>query len=257
MTTTQEAIQPVKSTDLTGKVALVTGGGTGIGRASAELMAARGAQVLVSGRREDPLAELSESNPDQISYFQADVSQADDRARLVETAIDRYGRLDTLVNNAGFGAGGPFTETTDEDMEYLTKVNLVAPAVLTRIAVPHLSASGGSVVNISSTAGRSAFAGVSVYAATKAGLNHLTRVLAAELGPMGIRVNAVAPGLTRTDMAREFLEQEGLEEMMVSMTPLGRVGDVDDVAKAVAYLASDDAAWVTGQIVDASGGLML
>ena len=257
MTTTQEAIRPVKSADLAGKVALVTGGGTGIGRASAKRLAELGAQVLVSGRREDPLAELSESNPDQIGYFQTDVSQADDRARLVETAIERYGRLDTLVNSAGTGVMKPFTDLTDEEIEYVARVNLVAPAALARSAAPHLSASGGSIINISSTAGRAIMPGTHIYAATKAGLNQLTRILAAELGPMGIRVNAVAPGATRTDMLNEFLKQEGMEDRMVSMTPLGRIADPDDVAKAVAYLASDDASWVTGQILDSAGGFML
>ena len=241
--------------DFNNKVVIVTGGGTGIGRAITEKFAENGAQVLITGRRESPLQELSQSFPENVSILQADLTKAEDRKQIIQTAIDRHGQIDVLVNNAGIAPVAPLQESTDEDFEQAYLTNLVAPASLMREAIPHLGKSKGSIINISSIGARAVLSGMSAYTCSKAALDHLTRTAAVELGPLGIRVNAVAPGMTETEMAESSIEQMG--EMMVSMTPLGRLGKPDDIARAVFLLASDDAGWVTGQILDASGGLML
>ena len=241
--------------DFNNKVVIVTGGGTGIGRAITETFAKNSAKVLITGRREAPLQELSQGFPEKVSILQADVTKAEDRKKIIQTTIDRYGQIDVLVNNAAMFPMGPFQETTDEDFEQTYLTNLVAPASLIREAIPHLGKTKGSVINTSTVGARAVTAGVSAYVCSKAALNHLTRVLAVELGPLGIRVNAVAPGVTKTDMAKPFIEQYG--EMMMSMTPLGRFGEPIDIARVVLLLASEDAGWVTGQILEASGGVAL
>ena len=238
------------------KVVVVTGGGTGIGRASTELFAKNGARVLIAGRRQEPLVELSNLYPKNVSFIQSDVTDAEDRANILQTAIERYGRIDALVNCAGLAPLSSFEETNDEEFEKTYLTNLIAPASLIRLAIPHLSETKGAVVNVSTTMGRAKFPGAIPYSCSKAALNHLTQVLAVELGPTGIRVNAVAPGATKTDMVEEVLDQWGAETL-VSMTPLGRLGEPAEIAKAVCFLASPDAEWVTGQILDSSGGFML
>lgn len=235
------------------KVVIVTGGGTGIGRAITETFAKNGARVLITGRREAPLQELSQNFPEKVSFIQADVTKAEDRKKTIQTAIDRYGQINVLVNNAGIAPMLPLQESKDEDFEQAYLTNLIAPASLIRETVPHLSKTKGSVINISTIGATAAAPGTSPYTCSKAALDQLTRVLATELGPMGIRVNAVAPGMTKTEMAEPFIEQMG--EMMVSMTPLGRLGEPIDIARTVLLLASDDAGWLTGQILNASGGL--
>ncbi|MGR8949253.1 MAG: SDR family NAD(P)-dependent oxidoreductase [Gammaproteobacteria bacterium] len=237
-------------------VAIVTGGGTGIGRATAEFFASKGAKVLISGRREGPLKEVEKSFPDNISILSADVSDSADRERIIDTTIVRYGRLDTLINCAAIAVIGGLQETTDREIEESCATNLIAPASLIRSAVPHLATTSGSVVNVSSTGGHTSVPGYFPYVISKAALEHLTRVLAVELGPLGIRVNALAPGFTKTEMSEPVVDAFG-EDMILAMTPLGRYGEPLDIAKAISLLASRDAGWVTGQIVDASGGFML
>ena len=241
--------------DFNDKVVIVTGGGTGIGRAITETFAKSGAKVLITGRREAPLQELSQSFPEKVSIIQADVTKAEDRKKIIQTAIERYGQIDVLVNNAGANPTGPIQESTDEDFVEAYMTNLVAPAALIREAIPHLSKTKGSVVSTSTIGARAVFSGMSAYSCSKAALDHLTRIAAVELGPLGIRVNAVAPGMVKTPMAAPFIDQMG--DMMVSMTPLGRLGEPIDIAQAVLMLASDNAGWVTGQILDTSGGLMV
>jgi meso-butanediol dehydrogenase / (S,S)-butanediol dehydrogenase / diacetyl reductase len=239
------------------KVVIVTGGGTGIGKAIAERFVTADARVLVVGRREVPLAALAEQYPAaRLSYLVADLTRAEDRARIVPTAIDRYGRLDVLVNNAGAFCLGGIEHTTDEQYEQVYATNVVAPASLIRAAVPHLTPTRGCVINLSTVVARAAFPGTSVYVSSKAALNQLTRVLARELGPLGIRVNAVAPGATKTEMGNDALDAFG-EEAFVSMTPLGRIGEPADIAQSVYFLASPEGAWITGQILEASGGMSL
>ncbi len=242
--------------DFNNKVVIVTGGGTGIGRAITETFAKKSAKVLITGRREGPLKELSQGFPEQVSFIQTDVAKAEDRKKIIQTAIDRYGQIDVLVNNAALGPTiAPLKESSDEDFIQAYLTNLVAPASLIREAIPHLGKTKGTVINISTIGARTVKSGMLPYTCSKAALDHLTRNLATELGPLEIRVNVVAPGMTKTDMAEPFIDQMG--EMMVSMTPLQRLGKPVDIARSVLLLASDEAGWVTGQILDASGGFML
>lgn len=241
---------------LNGKIALVTGGGTGIGKAIVEAFVAEGAKVVITGRREAPLKALASAHPDAIAYVTADVAKPGDPKRALEFTQETFGKLDILVNNAGTFNGKPLVETTDEEIALLTSVNFNGLVSTTREAIPFLLETKGSVLNVSSVAGKGVW-GAAVYSATKAAVDQLTRVLAAELGPQGIRVNVVAPGMTETDMATDLLQVDEVVQGTVAQTPLRRIGRPEDIAGAALFLASDDASWVTGQLLQASGGLLL
>ena len=246
--------------DLAGKSALITGGGTGIGKATALRFADAGCNVLICGRRTAPLMETSEKDPEKISFIQADVGNDAERHAALDAAIERHGRLDVLVNNAATETTAPFADHTQEQIERLLRINLLAPMMLIHEALPHLTESKGCVVNVSSAAARYQGmppANLAPYASTKAGLNQLSRVLATELGPSGIRVNVVSPGLTDTEIAAEAVNNPKFLAGLKAITPLGRVGTADDIARVIFFLASDEARWVTGQVIDASGGFWL
>ena len=237
------------------KVALVTGGGTGIGRAVAEALVAEGAKVVVTGRREEPLKQLAGQYPAAGRYVTTDVTEKGAPANAVRFAIEQFDRLDVLVNNAGMGTLAPLVELDDDALEQTLSVNVRGVLITTREAIPYLSKSGGAVVNISSTLAQASMPGASAYSGAKAAVERITSALAAELGPQGIRLNSVAPGVTETDMSAG-IPQEILDGM-IAQTPLGRLGRPEDIAKAVVFLASDDASWITGQVLQSSGGLML
>lgn len=243
-----------------GKCGIVTGGGTGIGRATAERLAAAGADVIICGRREVSLREVAESYPERIGYLAVDIGDEIDCRALIEAAIDRHGRLDMLVNNAAASVNSPFSVLSLDIMKVTLDVNLLAPMHLIHLELPHLIQSVGTVVNVSSAGARYQGmppAGMSCYAASKAGLNQLTRVLATELGEHGIRVNAVSPGMTDTEMAADAMKEPAYVAGLEALIPLGRIGRPDDVARVIEFMLSEDAGWVTGQVVDATGGFWL
>ena len=237
------------------KVALITGGGTGIGKAIAEALVAEGAKVVVTARREQPLKQLAADHPQAVRYITTDVTEKGAPAKAVRFVTEQFDRLDILINNAGVGAVAPLVELDDEAIQRTYGVNVQGALITTREAIPHLSKNGGSVINISSTLAQASMSGAAAYSGSKAAIERLTSALAVELGPQGIRVNSVAPGLTKTDMS-DGVPQEMIDGM-VAQTPLGRIGQPEDIAKAVAFLASDDASWITGQVLQSSGGLML
>lgn len=242
-----------------GKIALVTGGGTGIGRATAELMLEQGGRVFVVGRHEAPLASLATGNAGRVGYLPLDLTTADGPQRAVAACVEAFGDLDILVNNAGVSMNRPLAETTDADIDAVLGINLQAPLRMIREALPYLRARRGCVVNVSSTLARWSMAGRTVYTMSKAALERLTRTLAVELGPQSVRINAVAPGVTETAMDAADADEPGQfsTESIIAQTPLGRIGKPRDIASAIAFLASDEAAWITGQTLQSSGGFML
>jgi 3-oxoacyl-[acyl-carrier protein] reductase len=247
--------------DLTGKSALVTGGSRGIGRACCLALARAGARVCVNYRLESPSAELTveeiENAGGEAFALAADVARPDDAEMLVDETVQRLGGIDILVNNAGIWKGSPVEEMTDAEWEETLSINLTGTFFCTRAAVPFMkSARSGRIVNISSTAGQRGEAFHSHYAASKGAVISFTKSLAVELAPHGIAVNCVAPGWVATDMSRESLLGPEREAILASI-PLGRVARPEEIAGAVAFLASDLASFVTGEILNVNGGAVL
>ncbi len=243
---------------MTGKVAVVTGASRGIGRAIAERLARDGAQVVVnyarsSERAEQVVAGIREQRG-HATAIQADMGQPEEIARLFEQTAERFGRLDILVNNAGAYEARPLERSDEAHYAALFDVNVRGVLLASREAARRFGDTGGRIINISSGAARAAVPGGAVYAASKAAVEALTRCHAAELGPRGITVNAVAPGFTQSDMLDVALPMDA-REAMIALTALGRLGRPEDIADVVAFLASDDARWITGETLGASGGL--
>ncbi len=240
---------------LAGKVALVTGGGTGIGRAIVEELVEQGARVVAVGRRAEPLDEVARCLGDRVAVLSADVTR--DAQRVIAFALERFSRLDVLVNNAGAFHKAPLAQTSDAQIAQMLAVNVQAPLSLSREAVDALTRTRGCIINVSSAAGSYVRVGLVAYGAAKAAMHHATKVLAVELGPHGIRCNAVAPGLTRSEMTEPIFDAPEALGFFLEHTALGRVGEPVDIARVVAFLASDEAGWVTGQTIAVSGGLLL
>lgn len=246
---------------LTDKVVVITGGSSGIGHAAALDCATRGARVLVTGRRPAQL-EAVVALHSNIDGLVADVAVPEDATRTIAAAIEKWGRLDVLVNNAGAGAILPLADATATAIASIFAVNVVGPSLLTAAALPHLGAAKGAVINVSSTFGQKSGAGLSHYAASKAALEHLTRCWALELAPRGIRVNAVAAGPTEsgalTGMMGLSPEQAAtVEDQERRQIPLGRRGRPEDVARWIVRLADPASDWITGQVIGVDGGLAL
>jgi 3-oxoacyl-[acyl-carrier protein] reductase len=246
---------------LDGKVALVTGGGTGIGRAIAETFVAAGAQVVIAGRRESTLKEAMKSlgGAEHALAAAGDVTDGADRRRFVQTAVDTFGGLDILVNNAGAVGTGPLGILDEELWSRLLAVNVTAPLLLTREALPHLRERRGVVLNVSTGAALQPVAGFGAYGATKAALNHASKVLALEAAPE-VRVNILSPGGVDTDIFETFVPKEdvpGIKERYATMAPLGRIGRPRDIASAALFLCSDAGGFVTGANLCVDGGLNL
>lgn len=246
--------------DLTGKSALVTGGSRGIGAACCRMLAQAGARVAVNFQLERPHADLLVRRIGEAGgtafCLAADVSRPDEAEMLVDETVDRFGRLDIVVNNAGIWRGSPIEEISDGEWAEMIGVNLTGSFHILRAAVPHLKRSRGRIINISSTAGQRGEAFHSHYAATKGAIISLTKSLAAELAQDGVLVNCVAPGWVETDMTRDSLAGEDRAAILAAI-PLGRVGRPEEIAGAVLYLASDLASFVTGEILNVNGGAVL
>ncbi len=240
---------------------LVTGGGSGLGRGVAEYMATRGARVTITGRREEKLAEAASAIGPNCATAAGDVTVEADRQRMINTAVRHGGGLHGLVNSAGNMLRGPITELAAEDILDVMNTNVVAGMRLTGLAVPHLKKSGGAVVFVGSVHTRRAFPGASPYAASKGAVEVLAQVLAAELGPKGIRVNCLLPGAVPTELnvragvADSFDDNAARLESMAEDHPLGRIGTPQEIAEAVDHLLR--AEWTTGASVIVDGGLSL
>lgn len=246
--------------ELTGKVAIVTGASKGIGAGIAKHLAAAGAAVAVNyassrAGADKVVAEIIANGGKAIAVH-ADVAKKADVKKMVDATLASFGRLDILVNNAGVFHFQPLDAVTEADFHRQFDTNVLGMILVTQEAVKHFGTGGGSVINLTSIAGASAIPNSVVYSATKAAIDSLTRVLAAELGPRKIRVNAIAPGVTVTEGFEAMGEaSKNFEAYALAQTPLGRVGQPDDIAKLAVFLASDQSAWITGERIAASGGL--
>ncbi|CCH30716.1 SDR family oxidoreductase [Actinosynnema sp. NPDC047251] len=247
----------------TGRVALITGAGTGIGAATARLVVAEGGKVVLTGRRPAPLAEVAGPLGDAALALPADAADGAAMAAVVAEATERLGRIDVVVANAGGHGLGTAAETTDEGWQLALDANLTSAFVTIRAALPGLVDGGGSVVLVSSLAGLFAGPAVAGYTATKHALIGLSRSIARDYGKHGVRSNVVCPGWVRTAMADEqmdrFGESRGLSRddayaLLTENTPLGRPADAEEVASVIAFLASSDASIVSGAIVTADAG---
>ena len=248
------------SLKLEGKVAIVTGASKGIGAGIAKSLAAAGAAVTVNyaSSREGADAVVNEIKGagGKAIAVQGSVTSTEDVQRLFAETVAAFGPVDIVVNNAGVYAFAPVEEVTAEDFNRQFSTNVLGPILTTQEALKHFPAGGGSIVNISSVVSDSPGPNGSVYSATKGALNTLTKALAIELAARNIRVNTVSPGLTETEgITTAGIKGSDFEASILATTPLGRIGQPDDIARAVTFLASDDASWITGDKINASGGL--
>jgi len=239
---------------------VITGGGSGIGAATARHFAARGAKVTICGRRKDKIDAVARDIGTNCVAVAADVTIAADRQRLVDAALRHGGGIDALISNAGNMYRAPVTELDEAQLLGLFHTNVIAGMLLSGLATPHLEARSGAIVFIGSVHARRAFPGASPYAATKGAIEVLTRVLAAELGPKRIRVNCVVPGavLTEINQRAGLYDDAAAAARLAAMAPLhalGRIGTGDEIAEAIAYLVC--AQWTTGAVLDVDGGLGL
>ena len=242
---------------LTNKVAVVTGASKGIGAGIATSLAEAGASVVVnyasSKEGADRVVADIVSAGGKAIAVRGDVSKSADAKGLVEAAVKSYGHLDVVVNNSGIYEFAPLEDITEEAFHKSFNINVLGALLVTRAAVKHLG-EGGSIINIGSTAPLLRSEGTTVYTATKAAIDSVTGVLAKELGPRKIRINSVNPGFTLTEGTSSYIGSD-FAEGLISQVPLGRAAQPEDIASVVVFLASDDSKWLTGELINASGGL--
>jgi NAD(P)-dependent dehydrogenase (short-subunit alcohol dehydrogenase family) len=242
---------------LTNKTALITGGNSGIGLATARLFAAEGARIAITGRNQKTLRAAAAELGDGVLAIQADVTDVEATDRAVAIVAEKFGKLDIVFANAGIGGPTPVGQTSQATFDEIIRTNLTAVFFTVQAAARHLN-EGASIILNGSVHAVMGVPGYSAYAATKAGVRAMTRNLASEFAPRGIRVNQVTPGGTRTPIWSPLATTDealvALEQRLVRAIPLGRFGEADEVAKAVLYLASDDASNITGAEIVVDGG---
>ena len=246
---------------LTDKVAVVTGASKGIGAAIAKKLGKEGARVVVNyakskDQAQNVVDEIKKAGGDAVA-IQADFSNTDEITKFFEEIKKQYGKLDILVNNAGIYEFSPLESVTVEHYRKQFDLNVLGLLWSTKEAAKLFDGNGGAVINVSSVVAQTPPTNGSVYSATKGAVDVITKALAQELGPRKIRVLSVSPGLTDTEGLRDGGHKDAFEEFAVSRTPLGRVGQPEDIANVTAFLVSDEAAWLTGEAILTSGGLRL
>lgn len=240
---------------LDGRTVLVTGGGTGIGRAIAEAFLANGANVAVAGRRREKLDEVVSGHPtERVLAVEADVSDDGSAAAMVRDVVTRFGSLDVVVSNAAAYAGGPFDQLGPDDWQSIRSANIDGFVHVARHSLPELEKSGGNLVVVGSVSGLRGDWGQSAYNATKAAVMNFVQSLALDYGPRGVRLNAVVPALTITDLTSAIEDDEKGLAAAVNRIALGRPATPADIAPAVLFLASPDAAYITGAFLAVDGG---
>jgi len=240
---------------LKNKIAIITGGGTGIGLSCAKLFCQEGARVVIFGRRKDRLQEAVAEIGDPALAVSGDITCDEDIKRLVEITVSTYGRVDILVNNAGIFTGSPVHEMQDSDWDAILNVNLTGVFKLTREVLPHMMRQkSGSLIHISSILGLVTTPNVAAYNTSKGAMNQFSRSLAVEYGSSGIRSNAVCPGLIATEMTKDLMNDKELMQEWSKNYPIGRFGQPEDIAWACLFLASDESSFVTGTLLPVDGG---
>lgn len=240
---------------LSGKVAIITGGSRGIGKASAKLFAQEGAKVVITARDSTRL-ENSAKELDVIGIV-GDIRKSQDVENIVKKTLEKFGKIDILVNNAGiFPKVKPLHEISEKEWNEVIDINLNGQFRFTKSVIPHMMEKGGCIINVSSDAGLRSFENfeADAYSASKAALILLTKAWAIEYAKYKIRVNCVCPGVVETDMTLPYLRTESDRAIMVDDHPLGRIGLPNDVANAILYFASEDSSWITGAILPIDGG---
>ncbi|MGV0046977.1 SDR family NAD(P)-dependent oxidoreductase [Mycobacterium colombiense] len=237
------------------QVAIVTGASSGIGLGCATKLAEMGMAVVGTGRDEARLAELASAvgDPDRVATLAVDLTDDDAPRRIVDLAVDRWGHIDFLINNAGVGSPKPLHETDDETLDYFLGLMLRAPFRLARDVLPHM-APGSAIINVTSTFAVVGGLRGGAYSAAKGGLTALTTHIACQYGASGIRCNAVAPGVTVTPMVEKRLDDERFRKINTEMTPHQRLGRIDDIASTVAFLCSPGGSFINGQTIVVDGG---
>lgn len=239
-----------------GKTVIVTGSSSGIGKGIATRFASEGANVVLNSRsREDLEKVAADLDKDRTLIVEGDVGETEFAGSIVDKTLDRFGALDVLVNNAGIATPGPLVEAQDDDIDAIFEINVKGLIRMCRAAIPHLVESGGSIVNTSSVSGLGGDWTMPLYCASKGAVSNFTRALALQLGEQGVRVNAVCPSMTRSEMTDGMSDNEDLMTAFNRRMPLGVPGEPEDVAAVVAFLASKDARHVTGVNLPVDGGV--